>query len=76
MSRTAPAPTYTAAEHPVPTVTATDLITSGNVQLVVCCPRCSGQHRHLGLGLRRSPCGAWYVLTPPAPRTTPKLAAA
>lgn len=70
-------PTYTAAELAVPTVTATDLITSGNVQLVVSCPRCGCQHRHLGLGLRRSPCGAWYVLTTPAPTSSaPKLAAA
>lgn len=75
MNRTAPATPYTALDNPVPTVTAVDLVTSGNLQLVVQCPRCGEHHRHLGLGLRRSPCGCWYVLaTPTAP--APKLAAA
>lgn len=46
-----------------PTVTATILTTTGAEQVVVThCPRCQGAHRHLALGLRRSPCGALYVL--------------
>lgn len=45
------------------TVTAVELTTSGGPQLVVGCPRCSGWHRHIGLGLRRSPCGLSYLVT-------------
>jgi hypothetical protein len=75
MSRTAPTAPYTAVDNPVPTVAATDLVTSGNTQLVVSCPRCGEHHRHLGFGLRRSPCGQPYILTPPPARTS-KLAAA
>lgn len=44
-------------------VTAVELTTSGSPQLVVGCPRCSGWHRHLGLGPRRSPCGLRYLVT-------------
>ncbi|MFK0217759.1 hypothetical protein ACIQWN_06130 [Streptomyces vinaceus] len=54
--------TYTALEHELPTVTATMLITAGNNQVTVTCPHCDQQHRHLGLGLRRSPCGHWYLV--------------
>lgn len=68
-------PAYTSVEHAVPTVTATNLVTSGNLQLVVQCPRCDEHHRHLGLGLRRSPCGCWYVVSTSNKRA-PKLAAA
>lgn len=57
--------TYTSSSAAVPTVRATDLITNGNVQAVVRCPSCSALHRHLGLGLRRSPCGRWYVVAEP-----------
>ncbi|MFH9225940.1 hypothetical protein [Streptomyces lydicus] len=55
--------TYTAPPNNLPTVVAADLITSGTPQLIVTCPHCTGQHRHLGLGLRRSPCGRWYLIT-------------
>ncbi|WP_269858751.1 hypothetical protein [Streptomyces sp. RPT161] len=56
---------YTALPRTVETVTAIDLITSGGVQVIVVCPNCSSHHRHLGLGLRRSPCGTWYVIDRP-----------
>lgn len=56
---------YTALDNTPPTVPAERLVTSGSLQLVVCCPRCDERHRHLGLGLRRSPCGCWYVISPP-----------
>jgi hypothetical protein len=55
--------TYTALARELPTVPAVDLVTSGTLQLVVTCPNCGAQHRHLGLGLRRSPCGTWYAVT-------------
>ncbi|MDJ0341783.1 hypothetical protein [Streptomyces sp. PH10-H1] len=57
---------YTSLSNDVPTVPAADLVTSGTLQLVVRCPHCGAQHRHLGLGLRRSPCGRYYVLAHPA----------
>lgn len=67
---THPAP-HTAIERTVPTVAGVDLVTSGGVQLVVTCPNCGAQHRHLGLGMRRSACGIWYVVDrrelPPVP---------
>lgn len=69
-------PAYTALAHDVPTVTATDLVTSGTLQIVVRCPRCAEFHRHLGLGLRRSPCGQHYVIAAPSGGKTTKLAAA
>ncbi|MFF7158126.1 hypothetical protein [Streptomyces sp. NPDC008139] len=74
MNRTIPAPQYTSIAHDVPTVPATDLATSGTRQLVVQCPRCGELHRHLGLGLRRSPCGQHYVIS--TPHTAPTLTAA
>lgn len=54
--------TYTALTRELPTVPAVDLVTSGTLQLVVTCPNCGAQHRHLGLGLRRSPCGSFYFV--------------
>lgn len=75
MNRTAPNSPYTALDNPVPTVAATDLVTSGNRQIVIQCPCCGEHHRHLGLGLRRSPCGAWYVVAAPG-RPAPTLTAA
>lgn len=66
---------YTSMAHDVPMVPGVDLVTAGTTQLVVTCPNCAGQHRHLGLGLRRSPCGVYYVVAAPAGRG-PKLAAA
>lgn len=67
---------YTSLAHEVPTVAAVDLVTSGSLQLVVTCPRCAAQHRHLGLGLRRSPCGTWYILTAPPAGPAAQLKAA
>lgn len=58
---------YTALDNRLPVVEATDLVTAGSLQLVVACPWCQHQHRHLGLGLRRSPCGHPYLVT----RTNP-----
>ncbi|MFB6567370.1 hypothetical protein [Streptomyces noursei] len=46
----------------LPTVIATRLVTSGEPHLVVTCPRCGNQHRHLGAGLRRAPCGGRYLV--------------
>lgn len=66
--------TYTALDHDVPTVPGIDLITAGTLQIVVNCPHCGGHHRHLGLGLRRAPCGRPYIVTPAT--TAPQLAAA
>jgi len=43
-------------------VRATNLVTAGHLQLVVKCPNCDGLHRHLGPGVRRSPCGVQYVV--------------
>lgn len=57
---------YTALAHDVPTISGTDLITCGSPQIVVSCPHCGSPHRHLGLGLRRSPCGRWYLVQAPA----------
>jgi hypothetical protein len=57
---------YTAQDNPLPTVPGTRLVTSGHGQLIVNCPQCGEQHRHLGLGLRRSPCGCWYVVGAPS----------
>ncbi|MFE3580561.1 hypothetical protein [Streptomyces vinaceus] len=53
---------YTALEHEVPTIPSVLLATSGSNQVTVTCPHCDQQHRHLGLGLRRSPCGRWYLV--------------
>lgn len=57
--------TYTSGSGPVPNVRAKQLVTAGHRQAVVKCPSCSQLHRHLGLGVRRSPCGAIYVVWPP-----------
>ncbi|WP_034090150.1 hypothetical protein [Streptacidiphilus albus] len=54
--------TYTAPAAEPPIVRATRLITSGHTQLVIRCPQCSGMHRHLGPGLRKSPCGLQYIV--------------
>jgi len=54
--------TYTAPADEPPVVRATRLITSGHTQLVVRCPQCTGMHRHLGPGLRKSPCGVQYLV--------------
>lgn len=70
MNRTVPAPQYTSLDNSVPSVEASDLATSGTRQLVVQCPRCGELHRHLGLGLRRSPCGQHYVVSTPNPAPT------
>lgn len=49
-----------------PTVRAEILRTSGAEQVVIpCCPACAQAHRHLAIGLRRAPCGTWYVLRLP-----------
>lgn len=56
---------YTSSSSPVPTVRAANLATSGHAQAIVKCPGCRQLHRHLGVGLRRSPCGRWYVVTEP-----------
>ncbi|TKA11743.1 hypothetical protein [Actinacidiphila oryziradicis] len=55
--------TYTSLSTELRTVPGADLVTSGGLQVVVTCPNCGAQHRHLGLGLRRSPCGTWYAVT-------------
>ena len=55
-------------------VRATTLVTAGHLQLVVKCPGCGGLHRHLGPGVRRSPCGVQYVVRPR--RETVRTAAA
>lgn len=57
--------TYTSASNPVPVVRAADLATAGNLQAIVKCPACGQLHRHLGLGVRRSPCGVLYVVREP-----------
>lgn len=57
--------TYTSDSAPVPNVRAKHLATAGHQQAVVKCPNCAQLHRHLGLGVRRSPCGAIYVVWPP-----------
>lgn len=54
--------TYTSLSTELRTVPGADLVTSGGLQIVVACPNCGAQHRHLGLGLRRSPCGTWYAV--------------
>lgn len=56
---------YTSNATPVPTIRSTSLATTGHTQAIVRCPRCHELHRHLGLGLRRSPCGTWYVVAEP-----------
>lgn len=60
---------YTALTRELPSVAAVDLVTAGTLQLVVTCPNCAAQHRHLGLGLRRSPCGSFYLVTRTEPIT-------
>lgn len=54
--------TFTAPADEPPIVRATRLITSGHTQLVIHCPQCNGMHRHLGPGLRKSPCGVQYLV--------------
>ncbi|MFF6939979.1 hypothetical protein [Streptomyces lavendulae] len=54
--------TYTALPNEIPAIVGADLVTSGSLQVVVTCPHCDARHRHLGLGLRRSPCGRWYLI--------------
>ncbi|MDH6125925.1 hypothetical protein [Kitasatospora sp. GP82] len=56
---------YTSQSSPVPTVRSLSLATSGNLQAVVRCPNCQQLHRHLGLGVRKGPCGQLYVLVEP-----------
>jgi hypothetical protein len=56
---------YTSETTPIPNVRARALRTAGHHQAVVKCPSCGELHRHLGLGVRRSPCGAVYVVRPP-----------
>lgn len=49
-----------------PTVAGRILRTTGAEQVVVHdCPACGQSHRHLAVGLRRAPCGTWYVLRLP-----------
>lgn len=57
--------TYTSDSNPVPNVRARHLATAGHQQAIVKCPNCAQLHRHLGLGVRRSPCGALYVVREP-----------
>lgn len=56
---------YTSETNPVPHVRARHLATAGHHQAVVKCPKCSELHRHLGLGVRRGPCGQLYVVAEP-----------
>ncbi|MEV7600041.1 hypothetical protein AB0O91_21935 [Kitasatospora sp. NPDC089797] len=60
---------YTSETNPVPHVRARRLATTGHLQAIVRCPKCSELHRHLGLGVRRGPCGITYVVQ------TPRIAA-
>lgn len=49
-----------------PVVRAEILRTSGAEQVVLAhCPACGQAHRHLAIGLRKAPCGTWYVLRLP-----------
>lgn len=36
--------------------------TSGRLEFAARCPVCRDWHRHIGLGERRAPCGAVYLL--------------
>lgn len=55
---------YTALGSHPHTVVGELLVTAGHAQIVVThCPRCGSAHRHLGVGIRRSPCGLTYVVT-------------
>ncbi|MGC0317315.1 hypothetical protein [Kitasatospora acidiphila] len=56
---------YTSDSNPVPNVRARHLVTAGHHQAVVKCPKCAELHRHLGLGVRRGPCGITYVVRAP-----------
>lgn len=63
-------PTFTSGGE-TPIVRGTRLATSGHDQVVVKCPGCAEMHRHLGLGIRRGPCGAWYLVRVRAARRQP-----
>jgi hypothetical protein len=54
--------TFTADADLPKTVSAKLLATSGHRQLIVRCPQCRELHRHLGLGVRKAPCGCVYVV--------------
>ncbi|MFE4624651.1 hypothetical protein [Streptomyces mirabilis] len=36
--------------------------TSGRMEFAARCPECRDWHRHIGLGEKRAPCGAHYLL--------------
>lgn len=58
-----------------PIARGAELATAGRPQLIVTCPYCSEQHRHLTPGPRRSPCGRRYIVAAPAARhDTPRAA--
>jgi hypothetical protein len=63
-------PTFTSGGD-TPIVRGTRLATSGHDQIVIKCPGCGEMHRHLGLGVRRGPCGLVYLIRLRATRPRP-----
>lgn len=71
---TNPKPDFSSLAGHLDVVTPELLSTSGHPQVVVRCPRCNDLHRHCGLGLRRSPCGALYFVSSDPEKTLAAVA--
>lgn len=52
------------AEAAYPIARPLVFITRGRIEYGTRCPSCGHMHHHVGLGLRRGPCGALYRLEP------------